>query len=192
MSVKGMIVKRLAAGVVTIFMVSILIFLSIEALPGDPATAILGQQATPENLEALRKELKLDLPPHIRYWSWLVDFVQGDLGNSLSNKRPVNEVIGWRFSNTLFLALQLWFQFLWQLFLVCWRLYTVNDGLTGFYPWEAWPPFLFLNFLWDISLSIFFPLSWGFCPVWPRFMTACLSGAKFISSYCPVSPFYWW
>ncbi len=104
MSIKGMVIKRLAAGFVTIFLVSILIFLSIEALPGDPATAILGQQATPENLAALRKELKLDLPPHTRYLSWLGDFVQGDLGNSLSNKRPVNEVIGWRFSNTLFLA----------------------------------------------------------------------------------------
>ena len=104
MSIKGMVIKRLAAGCVTIFLVSILIFLSIEALPGDPATAILGQQATPENLAALRKELKLDLPPHTRYLSWLSDFVQGDLGNSLSNKRPVNEVIGWRFSNTLFLA----------------------------------------------------------------------------------------
>lgn len=104
MSIKGMVLKRLAAGFVTIFLVSILIFLSIEALPGDPATAILGQQATPENLAALRKELKLDLPPHTRYLSWLGDFVQGDLGNSLSNKRPVNEVIGWRFSNTLFLA----------------------------------------------------------------------------------------
>jgi peptide/nickel transport system permease protein len=104
MSIKGMVIKRLAAGFVTIFLVSILIFLSIEALPGDPATAILGQQATPENLAALRKELKLDLPPHIRYLSWLGDFLQGNLGNSLSNKRPVSDVIGWRFSNTLFLA----------------------------------------------------------------------------------------
>lgn len=104
MSLKGLIIKRLAAGLVTIFLVSVLIFLSIEALPGDPATAILGQQATPENLKALRAELKLDLPPHVRYASWLAAFVQGDLGKSLSNKRPVAEVIGWRFSNTLFLA----------------------------------------------------------------------------------------
>lgn len=104
MSLRSMIIKRLAAGFVTIFIVSILIFLSIEALPGDPATAILGQQATPENLAALRKELKLDLAPHVRYLTWLSDFVQGDLGNSLSNKRPVSDVIGWRFSNTVFLA----------------------------------------------------------------------------------------
>lgn len=104
MELKRIILKRLVAGFITIFLVSVLIFLSIEALPGDPATAILGQQATPENLAALREELKLDLPPHVRYVSWLGDFVQGDLGRSLSNKRPVSEVIGWRFSNTLFLA----------------------------------------------------------------------------------------
>jgi len=56
-------------------------------------------------LAALRKELKLDLPPHIRYFSWLNGFIHGDLGRSLSNQRPVSEMIGWRFSNTLFLAL---------------------------------------------------------------------------------------
>ena len=104
-SIFGLVAKRLAAGLVTILVVSFLIFIGIEALPGDPATAILGQQATEENLAALRKELKLDLPPHIRYFSWLNDFVHGDLGRSLSNQRPVSEMIGWRFSNTLFLAL---------------------------------------------------------------------------------------
>jgi len=104
-SIFGIVVKRLAAGLVTILVVSALIFVGIEALPGDPATAILGQQATEENLAALRKELKLDLPPHIRYFSWLNGFIHGDLGRSLSNQRPVSEMIGWRFSNTLFLAL---------------------------------------------------------------------------------------
>ncbi|MBC2741840.1 MAG: ABC transporter permease [Desulfosarcina sp.] len=99
-----MVTKRLAAGVLTIVVVSILIFVGVEALPGDPATAILGQQATPENLAALRKELKLDLPPHIRYFSWLGAVARGDLGRSLTNQRPVSEMIGWRFSNTLFLA----------------------------------------------------------------------------------------
>ena len=99
-----MIIQRVIAGAITIFLVSVLIFLSIEALPGDPATAILGQQATPENLAALRSELHLDLPAHQRYITWLGNFLQGDLGQSLSNKRPVSEVIGWRFSNTLFLA----------------------------------------------------------------------------------------
>ena len=99
-----LIAKRLTAGFLTLIAVSMLIFLSVEALPGDPATAILGQQATPENVKALRQELKLDLPPHIRYISWLNGLIHADLGKSLSNKRPVSEMIGWRFFNTVFLA----------------------------------------------------------------------------------------
>lgn len=84
--------------------ISILIFIGVEALPGDVAEAVLGQGATPETVAAFRKELKLDLPPHVRYFSWIGDFSQGDLGDSLANDRPVNELIGWRFLNTLFLA----------------------------------------------------------------------------------------
>ena len=58
-----MFVKRLALGVLTLVLLSLLIFLSVEALPGDLAEAILGQQATPENTAAIRRELGLDLPP---------------------------------------------------------------------------------------------------------------------------------
>ena len=99
-----LVAKRLALGFLTIFVISVLIFVGVEALPGDLATAILGQEATPETVAAFRKELKLDLPPHIRYFAWLGDFLRGDLGTSLANKRPVSELIGWRFSNTIFLA----------------------------------------------------------------------------------------
>jgi len=99
-----MVTKRLALGILTIIVISLLIFVGVEALPGDLATAILGQEATPETVAAFRKELKLDLPPHVRYFSWLGDFSRGDLGNSLANKRPVAELIGWRFANTMFLA----------------------------------------------------------------------------------------
>jgi peptide/nickel transport system permease protein len=53
---------------------------------------------------SFRKELKLDLPPHVRYVAWLGAFVRGDFGNSLANKRPVVDLISWRFANTLFLA----------------------------------------------------------------------------------------
>ena len=62
-----MIVKRLVLGVLTLIMLSLLIFLSVEALPGDLAQEILGQQATPETVAAIRRELGLDLPAHIRY-----------------------------------------------------------------------------------------------------------------------------
>jgi peptide/nickel transport system permease protein len=99
-----MVAKRLGLGVLTMFVISVLIFVGVEALPGDLAEAVLGQQALPETVEAFRKELKLDLPPHVRYFAWLGDFLQGDLGTSLANKRPIAEQIGWRFANTIFLA----------------------------------------------------------------------------------------
>ncbi len=99
-----MVAKRLLLGFLTIIAISVLIFIGVEALPGDLAETILGQSALPETVEAFRKELKLDLPPHVRYFSWLGGFIKGDLGNSLANGRPVADMIGWRFSNTLFLA----------------------------------------------------------------------------------------
>lgn len=98
------VVKRLALGLATMVAISVLIFVGVEALPGDVAEAILGQNATPETVAAFRKELKLDLPPHVRYFAWLGSFLQGDMGNSLSNGRPVAKLIGWRFENTIFLA----------------------------------------------------------------------------------------
>ncbi len=99
-----LVVKRLALGLVTIIVISLLIFVGVEALPGDLAEAILGQEATPETVAAFRKELKLDLPPHVRYFAWLGGFMKGDLGNSLANGRPIADLIGWRFANTMFLA----------------------------------------------------------------------------------------
>jgi peptide/nickel transport system permease protein len=99
-----LILKRLGLGVLTLLVISVLIFIGVELLPGDLAEEILGQNATPETVEAFRRELKLDLPPHIRYFAWLGDLFRGDLGNSLANGRPIVDLIGWRFANTLFLA----------------------------------------------------------------------------------------
>lgn len=99
-----LISKRLALGFLTVIVISVLIFVGVEALPGDLAEAVLGQEATPETVAAFRKELKLDLPAHVRYFAWLGDVMKGDLGNSLANHRPIAELIGWRFENTIFLA----------------------------------------------------------------------------------------
>jgi peptide/nickel transport system permease protein len=96
--------KRIGLGFLTVVAISVLIFVGVEALPGDLAEAVLGQNALPETVAAFRKELKLDLPPHIRYFTWLGDFLRGDLGTSLANGRPIVDMIGWRFSNSLFLA----------------------------------------------------------------------------------------
>ena len=101
-----MIAKRLGLGLLTLFVISIIIFSATELLPGDFAKAILGQSATEETLAAFRKELGLDLPAYQRYFNWLAGAVQGDFGTSLSgNKRPVADLIATRLGNTLFLAL---------------------------------------------------------------------------------------
>jgi peptide/nickel transport system permease protein len=99
-----LILKRAGFGLMTIIVISLIIFIGVELLPGDVAQTVLGQNATEETVEAFRKALKLDLPPHVRYLVWLSDFVQGDFGKSLANGREVSGLIGWRFANTLFLA----------------------------------------------------------------------------------------
>ena len=99
-----MVAQRLALGLLTLFAVSLIIFLGVELLPGDITQAILGQSATEETVAAFRRELKLDLPPHERYIAWLGGVLQGDLGQSLANKREIAELMGVRLQNTLFLA----------------------------------------------------------------------------------------
>lgn len=100
-----MVAQRLALGLLTLFVVSLIIFLAVQLLPGDLAEAVLGQSATPETVAAFRRELKLDLPAYIRYYEWLSGFLQGDMGRSLANQRDIAELIGGRLANTLFLAL---------------------------------------------------------------------------------------
>ncbi len=99
-----MVAQRLALGLLTLFVVSLLIFSAVELLPGDLAEAILGQAATEETVAAFRRELKLDLPMHERYISWLFGILQGDMGRSLANQREISELIGTRLGNTFFLA----------------------------------------------------------------------------------------
>jgi len=99
-----LIMRRLGLAVLTIFIISLIVFFGVEALPGDAATAYLGQLATDESLKALREEFGLNKPPLERYVNWLGDLVKGDLGESLSRKKPVTELIGNRFRNTAVLA----------------------------------------------------------------------------------------
>ena len=100
----AMILRRLALGFLTLIVVSLIISLGVEMLPGDLAEAILGQAATPETVAAFRKELGLDLPLYQRYFEWLFGMIQGDMGVSLANKREISELIAGRLGNTLFLA----------------------------------------------------------------------------------------
>lgn len=99
-----LIVHRLALGLMTLVVVSIIVFVAVELLPGDVTQAILGQSATPETVAAFRHQLGLDRPPVERYFEWLAGFVTGDLGQSLSNQRPIADLVPVRLGNTLFLA----------------------------------------------------------------------------------------
>lgn len=99
-----LIFKRVGLGLLTLFLVSALIFAGTQILPGDVASAILGQNATPEALATLRESLGLNQPLLARYFSWLAGFVTGDLGTSLANRQPVAELLWPRFWNTMALA----------------------------------------------------------------------------------------
>ena len=82
----GTIIQRLLLGLVTLFFVSLIIFSSVEFLPGDFTQAILGQAATEDTVAAFRAELGLDKPAYIRYFDWIGAVAQGDLGYSFSGR----------------------------------------------------------------------------------------------------------
>ena len=96
--------QRIALGLLSLFVISLIIAFVVELLPGDLAEAILGQGATPETVRVFRAELGLDKPAHLRYLDWLAGMVSGDMGVSLANKREISELVGLRLSNTLFLG----------------------------------------------------------------------------------------
>ena len=100
-----LVLRRLALGLATLLVVSLLIYFAVELLPGDIAEAVLGRGATEETVAALRAELGLDRPAPVRYLEWLGGVVTGDLGTSLISGDRVSEAIAWRLGNTLFLAL---------------------------------------------------------------------------------------
>jgi peptide/nickel transport system permease protein len=99
-----LIINRLLLGILTLWAVSVLIFICTQILPGDVASAVLGQGATPDALAAFRKELGLNVPAYQRYFNWLWGALHGDLGVAMTNKRVIiNELLP-RLFNTLFLA----------------------------------------------------------------------------------------
>jgi peptide/nickel transport system permease protein len=111
------VLVRLGYGLLTLFLVSVVIFSAIEFLPGDFTQAILGQLATPETIAAFRKELGLDQSAVSRYINWISGVLRGDFGSSFSGRgqltsgtsgvgrsREVADLIAPRLWNTLFLA----------------------------------------------------------------------------------------
>lgn len=106
------VIARLLWGALTLFLVSLIIFSSIEFLPGDFAESVLGQSATEDTVRAFREELGLDRPVVARYLDWVGALAQGDLGLSFAGRsasgadmsRPVADLVAPRLWNTLFLA----------------------------------------------------------------------------------------
>lgn len=95
------VARRVALGLGVIVAASVLVFLATQALPGDPAQAILGKEATPESVTALRESLNLNRPMYAQYFSWLGAIVTGDFGESLSSRVSVTSLLGPALSNSL-------------------------------------------------------------------------------------------
>jgi peptide/nickel transport system permease protein len=95
--------RRLALGLLVLLAVSIVIFVATQALPSNPARAILGRNATPQSIAALNQQLGLNKPVIVQYTTWLGHLVTGNFGTSLAAREPVSSLIGGRIVNTLVL-----------------------------------------------------------------------------------------
>ena len=99
-----LIARRIGAGILTLLIVSAVVFFITSLLPGDAAQMILGQNATPETVAALRQQLGLDQPLLMRYFHWLTGMVQGDFGTSFASHLPVAQLVAQRIPATFELA----------------------------------------------------------------------------------------
>jgi len=99
------IARRIIEAIPVIFGVSVLVFMLLHLSPGDPVIAILGERATPENVEAMRERLGLNKPLYEQYFIWVGNILQGDLGNTVRGNIPVSNEIAARFPATVELSL---------------------------------------------------------------------------------------
>ena len=100
----GYILKRLASAIPVLLGITVIVFGIMAMIPGDPATAILGSYATPENVARLNRDLGLDKPLVQQYFIWLGNMLTGDFGQSFALNRPVLDEVLERFNGTLVLA----------------------------------------------------------------------------------------
>jgi peptide/nickel transport system permease protein len=99
-----LLLTRLGTSLLTLWFVASVVFFITNLLPGDVAEELLGQSATREAVEGLRKAMGLDVPPLQRYFAWLGNMIMGDPGHSLVNGQPITALIGSRLGNSLMLA----------------------------------------------------------------------------------------
>lgn len=105
MTIIRMLGARIVLSILTLFIVSIIIFALLEVLPGDVASKILGRDATPEALALLRAKLHLNEPAVIRYFTWLGGVLRGDFGKAVTSSRPISEILAPRLFNSALLSL---------------------------------------------------------------------------------------
>src|SRR5918992_3376900 len=102
---RKLILQRLALGLLTLWLISLIVFAALLALPGDAATAILGREATPDRVAALRDQLHLDDSVISQYLQWIGGVLSGSFGTSAATQQPVSELLDSRVGNSLFLVL---------------------------------------------------------------------------------------
>ncbi len=102
---RSFLLTRLLSTFIVVLGVITLVFLLIHLVPGDPVQAMLGETATPTDLESLRKALGLDQPLLTQWWVYITNLLQGELGNSLYSKKPILDILLERFPATLELAI---------------------------------------------------------------------------------------
>jgi len=102
--VTRVILRRVGAGVLILWLASALVFTATQLLPGDAAQSLLGRYATPESVAALRAQMHLDEPPPLQYWHWLGGLVTGRWGTSLVSQQPVSQIVSTSIENTAILA----------------------------------------------------------------------------------------
>ncbi|EJE3857563.1 glutathione ABC transporter permease GsiC [Escherichia coli] len=99
------VIKRLLGLIPTLFIVSVLVFLFVHMLPGDPARLIAGPEADVQLIELVRQQLGLDQPLYLQFWHYITNAIQGDFGLSMVSRRPVADEIASRFMPTLWLTI---------------------------------------------------------------------------------------
>jgi peptide/nickel transport system permease protein len=102
--IRDLIIKRSLIGILTLVLVSILVFAATQTLPGNAASAVLENTATPQRLHALEVQLGLNRPAVEQYWTWLTGVLHGNFGKSLANGQPVGTLVGGRIVNSLVLV----------------------------------------------------------------------------------------
>ncbi len=98
------ILRRIGFGLLTLLLVSVVVFAATQALPGNAARAILGREATPARLAALTQQLHLNEPVVTQYWHWLRGILTGNLGTSAATQQPVSDLLSTRIANSAFLV----------------------------------------------------------------------------------------